>query len=89
MKNSLFYLVAVAALIFAAPLYAEEAKTSGTEALQAKFKETMTGVTMAGRWCPVKDGVLGEEKEDRYEIVNVEKGTWRKAPEMTGLSMSA
>jgi hypothetical protein len=28
---------------------------------------------MSGRWIPVKDGVLGAEKEDKYAIVSVEK----------------
>jgi hypothetical protein len=47
--------------------------------LEAKFKATMTGATMAGRWIPLKDGALGPERDDKYSIVSVEKvagSTW-------------
>ena len=43
------------------------------EELEAKFKATMTKATMAGRWCSVKDGKMGPEKEDKYSIVGVSK----------------
>ena len=75
MKTYLLHLVVLAGLVFNPPLRAEDAKSPAATDLQAKFKETMTAATMAGRWCPLKDGVLGEEKEDRYDIVSVEKGT--------------
>jgi hypothetical protein len=61
------------------PAAGKEAATvkegSGTAELHTKFKEMMSGVVMSGRWCSLKDGVLGEEKDDRYDIVNVEKAT--------------
>lgn len=41
--------------------------------LEAKFKATMTKCIMSGRWCSVKDGVMGEEREDKYTIQNVGK----------------
>jgi hypothetical protein len=44
-----------------------------TEELEAKFKATLMKATMAGRWCSIKDGVLGPEKEDKYTIVGVNK----------------
>ncbi len=52
---------------------AQEVKPPTQEELKAKFKETLTAATMTGRWFPLKDGVLGEAKEDKYSIVSVEK----------------
>jgi hypothetical protein len=78
MKRNLLYTLIVTSLLSAAPLHAEEAKDAKpatAEELEAKFKETMTAAVMSGRWCPVKDGVLGEEKEDKYSIVSAEKGS--------------
>jgi hypothetical protein len=37
-------------------------------ALEEKFAATMKGATLAGKWRLVKDGKLGEEKEDKYTI---------------------
>ena len=31
-------------------------------------------MTLSGRWCSLKDGVLGESKDDKYTIIGVEKG---------------
>jgi hypothetical protein len=73
MKTSLTILMATLGLFFGAALRAEEPATPSTEELEAQFKTAMTGVTMAGRWCPVKDGVMGAEKDDKYTIVGVEK----------------
>jgi hypothetical protein len=84
MKTSPFYLLILAGLVLVAPLRAEDAKEPATKEsaaakepteaeLHAKFKETMTAVVMSGRWCSLKDGVLGENKDDRYDIVGVEK----------------
>ena len=43
------------------------------EELEAKFKATLTQATLAGRWCSIKDGQLGPEKEDKYTILGVTK----------------
>jgi len=43
------------------------------EELEAKFKATLTQATLAGRWCSIKDGQLGPEKEDKYTIMGVTK----------------
>ena len=51
---------------------AEKSKATPEE-LEARFKATMTKATMSGRWCGIKDGVLGEEKADKYTIVSVTK----------------
>src|SRR5688572_17758042 len=69
MKTKLLSLLAVAALV--APLAAEEPNRAE---LEAKFKETMTGVTLTGRFSTIKDGVLSEPKSEKYTIVSVEKG---------------
>lgn len=70
MKSKSLRLIAVAAFLTAS-LYAQEPNRAE---LEAKFKETMTGITMSGRWCSVKDGVLGEQKNEKYTIVSAEKG---------------
>jgi hypothetical protein len=59
----------------------EKAATSVKEAkqipsqdeLEGKFKTILTKATLAGRWAPIKEGALGEEKADKYEIVSVGK----------------
>ena len=43
------------------------------EELEAKFKATLTKATLSGRWCSIKDGQLGLEKEDKYTIIGVNK----------------
>ena len=43
--------------------------------LEKRFRETLTGATMLGRWREVKEGSLGEEKEESYTIRGVTKGT--------------
>src|SRR5258706_3754245 len=48
-------------------------KKPTTEELEAVFKTTLTKATLAGRWCSIKDGELGPEKEDQYTIVSVAK----------------
>lgn len=70
------------------PLSAQETKPADStptppklsqEALEAKFKATMTKATLSGRWCGIKDGKLTPEKEDKYTIVSVNKlggDTW-------------
>jgi hypothetical protein len=45
------------------------------EELEAKFKAMLTKATLSGRWAPIKDGALGAEKEDKYNIVSVGKIT--------------
>jgi hypothetical protein len=53
---------------------AEKAKSAATpEQLEAGFKAMLTNATMSGRWCSVKDGKLGPEKEDKYNIVSANK----------------
>jgi hypothetical protein len=43
------------------------------EELEANFKAALTKATLAGRWCAIKDGQLGPEKEDKYTILGVSK----------------
>ncbi len=43
------------------------------EELEANFKATLTKATFKGRWCMIKDGQLGPEKEDKYSINSVTK----------------
>lgn len=44
-----------------------------TEEMEAKFVAAMTRVTFNGRWCAIKEGALGPEKPEQYEIVGVVK----------------
>ena len=73
MKPILTLLIAALGLLTARTYSADETTVRSSEELEAKFKETMTAATMSGRWCPLKDGVLGAEKDDKYTIVSVEK----------------
>jgi hypothetical protein len=43
------------------------------EELEGKFKTALTKATFTGRWCSVKDGKLGPEKEDKYTIISANK----------------
>jgi len=55
-------------------LAAEPGQAAGpTSEQEAKFIATLTNATMKGRWCGVKDGQLGPDKEDAYTIVSVTK----------------
>jgi hypothetical protein len=73
MKNHFHIIVAA---LLASTAFAQE-KAAGTatpqftqEQLETKFKDTFKQVTMTGRWCAIKDGKLGPEKEDKYTIVS-------------------
>jgi hypothetical protein len=72
MKTRLSLLLASLLLFAGATLHAEDASQP---ALEAKFKETMTGATMSGQTTALKDGALGASREDKYSIVSVEKGS--------------
>jgi hypothetical protein len=53
---------------------AEPSKPAASgEALEAKFKSTLTEAVMTGRWCMLKDGKLGPDKDEKYTITGVEK----------------
>jgi hypothetical protein len=42
---------------------------------EQRFKTLLTKATLSGRWAPIKDGELGEEKGgDKYMIVGVTRG---------------
>lgn len=43
------------------------------EELEAKFKSMLTKATLSGRWASTTGGVLGSEKEDKYNIESVGK----------------
>mgnify|MGYP001601553938 CR=1 FL=1 len=54
------------------PASTEKAKPSPEE-LEAKFKATLTKAMLSGRWCSLKDGQLGPDKDDKYTILGVTK----------------
>src|SRR3954471_2158327 len=87
MKSPLSLILAALALFAGASLHAADAPAPSAEELEAKFKATMTAATLAGRWCPLKDGVMGAEKDDKYTIAGVEKvsgSSWIIKAEMRG-----
>jgi hypothetical protein len=57
----------------------KENPSATSEELEARFKSALTKATMTGRWCSIKDGKLGPEKEDKYTITGINKlggDTW-------------
>ncbi len=50
-----------------------ETASAVTPEMEAKLIATLTKATFKGRWAGIKDGQLGPEKEDSYEIVSVTK----------------
>ena len=55
---------------------AEEGRREGIsprESALRKFIATLTNATLKGRWCGIKDGQLGPDKDDSYTIVSVQK----------------
>ena len=71
----------VAALVAAIPSvalsvtqgFADEAKPAPTPELEAKFISTLTNATLKGHSAMIKDGQLGPDKEEAYQIVSVKK----------------
>ena len=77
MKKNLLLLVASLALGFnTAVAQDEKPKTDAPsqEALEAKFQKMLTKAFLSGRWSPIDNAELGQEKkEDKYEIVSASK----------------
>ena len=73
------FLAALAATVlggvFVAGSLAEEPgkAAAATPEQEAKLVATLTNATLKGRWCAIKDGQLGPDKEDTYTIVSVTK----------------
>jgi hypothetical protein len=75
-------------LLLNTPFYAQEKSASDTpdkpkpaatpEQLETTFKAMLTKAAMSGRWCSVKDGKLGPEREDTYSIVSANKVSGHK-----------
>ncbi len=51
----------------------QTAAAPAQEELEKKFKEALTDAVLTGRWRLVKDGKLGEEKEEKYTITSAAK----------------
>jgi len=69
--NRLFTLAATVAIacFTALTAFAEDSKSDQ----EAKFVALLKDATLQGRWAPLKDGQLGPEKEDTYQIVSAQK----------------
>ena len=69
------FLVAFAACALIGNSLAQEAGSSAavTAEQEAKLIVTLTNATLKGRWCGIKDGQLGPNKEDSYSIASVTK----------------
>ena len=50
---------------------AQEASAANQE---KQFTTLLTNATLVGRWCLVRDGQLTPERDESYEVVNVQKG---------------
>lgn len=57
----------------AAAVNEKQKPAASAEQLESTFKAMLTKATLAGRWCSLKDGKLGPEKEDKYNIVSASK----------------
>lgn len=87
MKFTFLLLIATLGLAAATPLQAADPAPASAEALEARFIETMANATLTGRWSPLKDGVLGAEKDDKYNIVSAMKvsgSSWILNAQMRG-----
>jgi hypothetical protein len=85
MKNTIATAVFSISLLFVHPAYAQEkAKPAASPAsaesaaapadAEERFKALLTDAFLSGRWAPLKDGQLGEEKSgDKYHIVSATK----------------
>lgn len=88
MKTFILAIAAAAALSSAPQVFAQTTNTdrpaavtppatqpsqAGLTDAEAKFKALLTSATLAGRWCSVKDGQMGPDKEDKYSIESVSK----------------
>ena len=62
-----------ALLIFCSAALAADAPPADRAALEAKFKETLANCVFNGHWCMVRDGKLGEEREEKYSIEGATK----------------
>ncbi len=75
--------IAILALLLAGQIIAQDKPAGDStqkpkpaaapEQLEAAFKATLTKATMTGHWSSIKDGKLGPEKEDKYNIVSANK----------------
>lgn len=76
MKRTLLLIAAIFAFSSAPSLRAQEQKSTEAQPLneaETKFKDLLNNVTLEGRWFPVNDGQIGEQKQDKYTIVSVAK----------------
>ena len=77
MKKLLFIGLLVASSVVITAQDQKPAASAGAaapmNAAETKFKELLANSTLAGRWASVKEGELGEEKQDQYNIVSASK----------------
>jgi hypothetical protein len=71
-----FIIALVAAILGSGVLtrsIAEEPRSAPTSEQETKFISALTNATLKGHWALIKDGQLGQDKEDAYQIVSVKK----------------
>ena len=83
MLKPIFVVTVLSLLISGSTLTAQEkaapssavksAAASSPEQLESAFKSMLAKATLTGRWCSLKEGKMGPEKEDKYTIVSAEK----------------
>lgn len=57
----------------AKPAPTAETSAAVSPELEAKFIAMLTDATLKGRWSPIKEGQLGQEKDESYQITSVTK----------------
>jgi hypothetical protein len=77
------FLLVITTLLAGAPLSpvsaqdqaASPAKPAADEqtAREKEFEQKLTNATFRGRWCSVKEGRLGPEREEKYSLLGVRK----------------
>src|SRR3954466_7143508 len=73
MKANTIFVAIFFVLLNAVAFAQDEKPKAALNDAEQKFKDLLTNVTMSGRWYPVKDGEMGDEKQDKYTIVSVDK----------------
>ena len=60
-------------LVLGSTSFSSAQEATSAADLEKQFTATLTNVTLAGRWCLVRDGQLTPERDETYTIVGVQK----------------
>jgi hypothetical protein len=71
--KAIIVLMAAALVGFCSAIAQDEKPAIPMTDAEQKFKTLLTDCVMDGRWYSVKDGEMGEQKQDKYQIVSLAK----------------